>query len=99
MARLSDLPGGMAEHLLKLPLPEFDDTALVAGPPLADRRVAIVERRRARPEGRPGFLLVDTIHEGALDGRKGLPGPPRPKAKLTLYPQCVSRPPLRIISV
>ena len=35
-------PEGMTEHLLKLPLPEFDDTALVAGPPLAERRVAIV---------------------------------------------------------
>ena len=42
MARLSDLPEGMAEHLLKLPLPEFDDTALVAGSALAERRVAIV---------------------------------------------------------
>lgn len=43
MARLADVPEGMAEHLLALPLPEFaEDTKLVAGPPLAERRVAIV---------------------------------------------------------
>ena len=42
MARLSDLPEGMVEHLLKLPLPELDDSPLVAGPVLAERRVAIV---------------------------------------------------------
>ena len=35
-------------------------------------QVAIGERRRPRPEGRPGFLRVDTVHQGDLDGRKGV---------------------------
>ena len=28
-------------------------------------------RRRPRPDGRPGFLRVDTVHLGDLEGRKG----------------------------
>ena len=41
-------------------------------------QVAIAERRRPRPEGRPGFLRVDTVHActpstlGDLDGSKGV---------------------------
>ena len=42
MARLSDLPEPVAEYLLNLPLPEFDDTSPAPGPALAERRVAIV---------------------------------------------------------
>ena len=30
------------------------------------------ERRRPRPEGRPGFVRVDPVHQGDLDGRKGV---------------------------
>jgi len=33
---------------------------------------AIGERRRPEPDGRPGFLRVDTVHQGDLDGRKGI---------------------------
>lgn len=32
----------------------------------------IGERRKPRPEGRPGFIRVDTVHQGDLDGIKGL---------------------------
>jgi transposase InsO family protein len=35
-------------------------------------RVAIGQRRAPRPEGRPGFLRVDTVHQGDLDGIKGV---------------------------
>lgn len=35
-------------------------------------QVRIGERRKPRPEGRPGFLRVDTVHQGDLDGIKGL---------------------------
>jgi transposase InsO family protein len=34
--------------------------------------VAIGERRRPEPEGRPGFLRVDTVHQGDQDGVKGV---------------------------
>ena len=59
MARLSDLPGGMTEHLLNLPLPEFEDTALVAGPPLAARRVAIVTSAGLIRRGEDAFAPGD----------------------------------------
>ena len=34
--------------------------------------VAIGERRRPRPCGQPGYVRVDTVHQGDLDGIKGL---------------------------
>ena len=35
-------------------------------------QVAIGERRRPRPEGRPGYLRVDTVHQGDRAGVKGV---------------------------
>jgi transposase InsO family protein len=35
-------------------------------------QVAIGERRRPEPQGKPGYLRVDTVHQGDLDGRKGM---------------------------
>jgi transposase InsO family protein len=34
--------------------------------------VSIGERRRPEPEGRPGYLRIDTVHQGDLDGVKGV---------------------------
>jgi transposase InsO family protein len=34
-------------------------------------RVAIGVRRRPDPEGRPGWIRVDTVHQGDQDGQKG----------------------------
>lgn len=34
--------------------------------------VSIAERRRPQPQGRPGFLRVDTVHQGDWDGSKGV---------------------------
>src|SRR5437763_12291160 len=34
--------------------------------------VAIGERRKPQHEGRPGYLRVDTVHQGDLDGIKGV---------------------------
>ena len=36
------------------------------------RAVAIGERRKPRPDGQPGFVRVDTVHQGDLDGVKGV---------------------------
>jgi len=33
---------------------------------------AIGERRKPRPDGKPGYIRVDTVHQGDLDGVKGL---------------------------
>src|ERR1019366_8622289 len=35
-------------------------------------QVAIGERRAPQPEGRPGYLRVDTVHQGGRDGVKGV---------------------------
>jgi transposase InsO family protein len=34
--------------------------------------VSIGERRRPEPEGRPGYLRVDTVHQGDWEGTKGV---------------------------
>src|SRR5437588_1279997 len=35
-------------------------------------QVAIGERRKPQPQGQPGYLRVDTVHQGDLDGIKGV---------------------------
>jgi transposase InsO family protein len=40
--------------------------------PTRPTAVAIGERRPPQPEGRPGYLHVDTVHQGDLDGTKGV---------------------------
>jgi len=34
--------------------------------------VAIGQRRKPNPEGRPGYIRVDTVHQGDLNGEKGV---------------------------
>ena len=60
MARLDRMSPRLQEHFLKLPCPRFDTTPRVAGPPLAQRRVALIStaglhRRDDRPFS-PGSL-------------------------------------------
>jgi hypothetical protein len=40
--------------------------------PTRPAATAIGERRRPDPHGRPGFLRVDTVHQGDWDGAKGV---------------------------
>jgi len=40
--------------------------------PTRSRSVAIAERRRPQPNGAPGYLRVDSVHQGDWDGVKGL---------------------------
>jgi transposase InsO family protein len=40
--------------------------------PTRPTAVSIGERRAPRPGGRPGYLRVDTVHQGDLDGAKGV---------------------------
>lgn len=59
MARLDRLPEVVREHLLALDLPSFSSTPFAQGPPIAERRVAIVStaglHRRSDP---PYFPLA-----------------------------------------
>jgi transposase InsO family protein len=40
--------------------------------PTRPTKVPIGERRKPQPSGVPGFLRIDTVHQGDQDGRKGL---------------------------
>ena len=42
MARIEDIPQPTRDVVLNLPCPTFDTTPFVAGPPLAERRIAIL---------------------------------------------------------
>jgi transposase InsO family protein len=44
----------------------------VAYQPTRPTQVSIGERRRPDPQGRPGYLRVDTVHQGDQDGNKGV---------------------------
>jgi len=54
MVRLDQMPEGQSKHLKELPCPTFETNPWVEGPPLSERRVAIVStaglhRREDRP--------------------------------------------------
>jgi len=36
------------------------------------RKLAIGERRKPQPKGQPGYIRIDTVHQGDLDGQKGV---------------------------
>ncbi len=61
MARMEDMDETLREHLEHLEIPEFPDTPLAKGPPLSERRVAIVTTAGLqRPGDRPfGFGAAD----------------------------------------
>jgi transposase InsO family protein len=44
----------------------------IAYQPTRPTAVSIGERRRPDPRGRPGYLRVDTVHQGDLEGSKGV---------------------------
>ena len=65
MARLDRMSPRLQAHFLNMPCPAFDTTPWVAGPPLAQRRVALIStaglhRRDDRPFS-PGSLEFRTI--------------------------------------
>src|SRR4030067_2832925 len=35
-------------------------------------RSTIGERRKPQPHGQPGYIRIDTVHQGDLDGKKGV---------------------------
>ena len=40
--------------------------------PTRPTAISIGERRRPDPQGRPGYLRIDTVHQGDMEGRKGV---------------------------
>ena len=71
MVRLSDLPPADAQHLLSKACPRFETEPFVAGPPLAERRVAIVTTAGLHLAGQATFELRDTGYRVIPGGTPG----------------------------
>ena len=39
--------------------------------PKSTKGIHIGERRKPQANGKPGYIRIDTVHQGDLDGRKG----------------------------
>jgi transposase InsO family protein len=59
-------------HLYRLRKSRTYRNRLATYQPTRPTQIAIGERRRPEPQGRPGYLRVDTVHQGDLEGVKGL---------------------------
>lgn len=60
MVRLADLPPVDAQHLLNKNTWQFETAPFVDGPPLSERRVAIISTAGLHPAGQDNFNLRDT---------------------------------------
>jgi D-proline reductase (dithiol) PrdB len=60
MVRLTDLPDVDARHLLAKECPPFDSEPWVTGPPLRERRIAIVTSAGLHRRGDQSFDIQDT---------------------------------------
>ena len=78
--RLSDMPEVEAKHLARIECPTYDDTPLLPGKPLGQRRVALIStaglhRRGDRPfqpgDGSSSRLLLSGKGLGVLLARLG----------------------------
>lgn len=68
-ARLAQLS---VAHLYRLRRSRIYRKRRIDYQPTRPTAVAIGERRAPQPEGRPGYLRVDTVHQGDLEGTKGV---------------------------
>lgn len=59
-------------HLYRLRSTEAYRKRNVSYQPTRPAFIPIGERRKPQPKGAPGYLRVDTVHQGDQDGRKGL---------------------------
>jgi hypothetical protein len=68
-ARLSEIS---VSHIYNLRTSSKYRRAVATFEPTRPSPVSIGERRRPEPLGRPGFLRIDTVHQGDWDGEKGV---------------------------
>lgn len=66
------LAGISVAHLYRLRNTEAYRQHNTSYQPTRPAPIPIGERRKPRPEGSPGYLRVDTVHQGDQGGRKGL---------------------------
>jgi transposase InsO family protein len=69
--RYRRLAGISAAHIYNLRRGRIYRQRRITYQPTKPTPVSIGERRAPRPEGRPGYLRVDTVHQGDQDGSKG----------------------------
>jgi D-proline reductase (dithiol) PrdB len=60
MTRLEDIPQPLRNNIAELPCPSFSDQPFVGGPPLAERRVALVSTAGLHIKEEPPFTLGST---------------------------------------
>lgn len=65
------LAGLSVSHLYNLRHSESYRRRRVRVEPTRGTAVSIAERRKPDPRGRPGYLRVDTVHQGQQDGKPG----------------------------
>jgi transposase InsO family protein len=70
--RYQRLAGISVSHLYNLRASARYRNQVAVFEPTRPAAIAIGERRRPDPQGRPGFLRVDTVHQGDWDGVKGV---------------------------
>ena len=71
-ARFQGLAHISVAHLYRLRKTNTYRKRRVAYQPTRPTQVAIGERRKPDPRGQPGYLRLDTVHQGDRDGVKGL---------------------------
>jgi transposase InsO family protein len=72
-ARFANLAGLSVAHLYRLRATRSYRQRRIVCQPTRPTPVSIGERRRPDPQNRPGYLRVDTVHQGDdLDGSKGM---------------------------
>jgi len=59
-------------HLYRLRNAEYYRKRNASYVPTRPTPISIGERRKPQPNGLPGYLRIDTVHQGDRDGRKGL---------------------------
>jgi transposase InsO family protein len=71
-ARYERLAGISGSHVYNLRASARYHNQVAVFEPTRSVSITIGERRRPNPQGRPGFLRVDTVHQGDWDGAKGV---------------------------
>jgi transposase InsO family protein len=66
------LAGISVAHLYRLRNSEGYRKRNASYQPTRPTPIAVGERRKPQPQGSPGYLRIDTVHQGDQDGRKGL---------------------------
>lgn len=70
--RFERLAGISASHIYNLRRSSAYRKIRVSVQHTQSRQVAIGERRQPEPKGQPGYLRVDTVHQGQHDGQAGV---------------------------